>query len=140
MSDPKRIEKLLRASLAVWSKLILILDNRWQIESEFIHDEEDWPEDHEGDCAYITVYRGYCSASIAFNCARIEEGEIEHVVAHELAHILTKNLESAVDSLLGDDQTTLARSICEETVDQIARALVAARLYGERSRKRAPKK
>lgn len=116
-------EKTVNAVLRKWRPL-LGLDSRWLIDVRIVKEKETWP--YEDACAAVKPAPGYFQARLLLHEPQIKEDDhtLEHIVLHELVHIVLWPLCLVVRDALGDDHEATWRDMMEAAVEQMTRALL----------------
>jgi hypothetical protein len=119
-------EKAVSAILTKW-RTFLGIDSRWHITVKVFDEDENWP--FEDAVAAIRPSPGYFQANLRLNKKACEEDghTLEHIVLHELVHIVLWPLSRVARDGLGEDHEATWRDIMEATVEQMTRALLRKR-------------
>jgi len=109
--------------MSKWCPLLGI-DKRWHIQVKIFEENEDWP--FEDAVAAIRPSPGSFQAFLRLNAKACAEDEhtLEHIVLHELVHIVLWPLSRVARDGLGEDHEATWRDIMESTVEQMTRALL----------------
>jgi hypothetical protein len=120
-------EKTVEAILTKWRPLLGI-DARWNITTKIYGDDEEWPLEDDSVAA-VRPSPGYFQASMRINAKSCEKDAhtLEHIVLHELVHIVLWPLSRVARDGLGEDHEATWRDIMEATVEQMTRALLRKR-------------
>jgi hypothetical protein len=125
-SRNKVTAKSISAILSKWRPLLGI-DGRWDINVRIYTDGETWP--HEGAAAAVRSMPGYFQASLHLDAKACEEDAdtLEHIILHELVHIVLWPLSVMARNGLGDDHEESFRDTNEAATEQLTRALLRKR-------------
>lgn len=120
---PRVTEKSITRILRKWRPLLGI-DGRWSIVVKVFDDEEEWP--HKGAVAAVNPSPGYFQATIHLNATAAEEDahSLEHILLHELVHIVLCPITTVARDGLGEDHETTWRNMMEAATEQLTRALL----------------
>jgi hypothetical protein len=116
----REVAKLVRK----WRR-ILGLGPEWSIKVRVLEAPEDADDDRNQAEAYIHVEPGYFFANMTINAWQVDKGtNLDHVVAHELVHVLLQPVCTIVQAGLGEQLAEVANQNMEALCERVARALL----------------
>lgn len=103
------------------------IDSRWDIEVR-LYEPGHWPKKFRDAVACIEVNPGYFTALLRINREATEEDghTLEHIVLHELVHIVVWPLSILAHDGLGERHEQTWTHVMEALTEQMTRALLSA--------------
>lgn len=101
----------------------LLLSDLWVITVKIHRDADECPEEHRDDEAYITITDGYDQAALTINAFRVPEGGLELAVAHEMSHLVLRELEMLAEAGAGKRMAAVVEAAVERATERFSRAM-----------------
>lgn len=123
---PARLDRDVARRVQRWRR-ILGLGRDWQINVRVLDAPEHAEDDRNDATAYIKVEPGYFFANMTVNGWHVDKDtDLDHVIVHELVHVLLQPVCTIVESAMGEHMSEVAEQNMEALCERIARAVLRA--------------